>query len=860
MVSCGDSIYIHMKKTGIRISVIIITFVIALIFFSKYYNQGTTDMTIELSEPTLPVAYIDIDGLRVNEMHGYVSDVDCSTLRDSVTPIDDDRNISFIVDKYDTAVTDMNVEVRSVDGERLIESTRIIHYDDYTDHINADIQLKDLIEAGREYNLILKLTLLDGREVSYYTRVIQNTNADASDKLQFVLDFNKKTFDKDSIRELSTYMEPSSDADNTDLGFININNSMNQLTWGDMPSPAVIGSPSARLREIGDTMASIELTYVLESELNRAKSFYNVTEYYRIRRTDTRFYLLSFSRTVDQIFVMDKDAFDTDMILLGIEGNAPELMESEGGDIVAFANEGRLYSYNVTDNKLIRLFAFFDTAKDDLRSRYRGSDVKLLDIEENGNISFMIYGYMNRGIHEGEVGIDVCYYDSVLNTIEEQAFIPYERSAEILRCDMENLSFLNAGGDLFIFLDGIVYKIIPGMNDASVIAQDVNEDTFFVSDDQSTIVWQEPDKSGRDVFTGLSVMSLTDGKQDRVTGRAGEYVRPIGFMENDLIYGICRQEDLIHNRLGDVIFPMNKVLIRSTEGDILKEYNEEDIYVTSGVIDRNQITLNRAIKQEDSDNLIEIEPDHITSNSELKEGKNTLEYYKSEDYETVVRLKLKKEPDIKSMKLLTPKEVLYEGGREIHLKVTDLKDRFLVYGDGRVVGIYDRPAAAVAYAYTIRGTVMDIYGNEIYRRGETVARNQIMTVTERETTQTKDSMAVCLDTMLYLRGVSRNTERMLEQGQSAYDILNNNLDNTYILNLTGCPMDVMLYYVNQDIPVLVYMNDGSAMLMIGFNEQNIVVMDPVQGTIYKIGRNDSRNLFEQNGNRFMTYAIRNDSP
>jgi len=69
---------------------------------------------------------------------------------------------------------------------------------------------------------------------------------------------------------------------------------------------------------------------------------------------------------------------------------------------------------------------------------------------------------------------------------------------------------------------------------------------------------------------------------------------------------------------------------------------------------------------------------------------------------------------------------------------------------------------------------------------------------------------------------------------------------------------MMLYYVNKDIPVLALMNDGSAMLIIGFNEQNIVVMDPERGEIYKIGRNDSREMFESNGNRFMTYAIKNN--
>ncbi len=847
-----------MKKTGIRISVIIITFVIALIFFSKLYNQGTTDITVEMSEPTLPVVYMDIDGLRVNEMHGYLSSVDCSTLREAVTPVTEDRNVSFIIDKYDNGILEMNVEVRSVDGQRLIEDTKIIHYDDYKDYISTSLQLKDLIEKEKEYNLIIKLKLIDNREVSYYTRIVINNEAYSRDKLDFVMDFSRKTLDKENIKELATYMEPSSDADNSDLGYININNSMSQLTWGNMTDLKTNGGYGAYIKEIGDTMASIELKYQLSAGSGRDERTYNVTEYYRIRKTDKRFYLLSFSRKLDRIFTMDKDNFEDDRIIFGIEGDEPDILESEGGEIVAFVNEGRLYSYNLADNKLIRLFAFFDKPEDDLRSRYRGSDIKILTVEENGNISFLVYGYMNRGIHEGEVGVEVYYYDSLLNTVEERAFLPYDKSSDILRCDMEKLSFLNAGGDLFLFLDGIIYKIIPGMQDESIIAKDVNEETFFVSGAQQEIVWQQPDKSENDMYTELSVMSLVNGETDVVRSAIGEYLKPIGFMNEDLIYGICSKQDMIRNKLGDTVFPMNRVLIRSGEGKILKEYSEEGIYITQGIIDGTQITLKRVEMTGEDGEFKEVSDDHITSNLEQKVGKNTLTYNQTEEYGRIVSLKLKNVPDLKAMKLLTPKEVLYEGGREIRLEDVESKDRFMVYGDGEVVGIYDKPAQAVAEAYEIRGTVMDTYGNEIYRRGETVARNQIMAIKEKQITEEKDSMAVCLDTMLQVAGISRNTEYMLSAGQSAYEILDNNIEDAYILNLTGCPMDVMLYYVNQDIPVLVYMDDKTTMLIVGFNEQNIVVMDPVKGEIYKIGRKDSKELFENNGNRFLTYAFKNN--
>ena len=67
-------------------------------------------------------------------------------------------------------------------------------------------------------------------------------------------------------------------------------------------------------------------------------------------------------------------------------------------------------------------------------------------------------------------------------------------------------------------------------------------------------------------------------------------------------------------------------------------------------------------------------------------------------------------------------------------------------------------------------------------------------------------------------------------------------------------MDCMLYYVDQDIPVLAMIDAEECYLIVGFNEYNIVLMDPKTGSVYKKGMNDSREWFEKNGNRFITYV------
>ena len=129
-----------------------------------------------------------------------------------------------------------------------------------------------------------------------------------------------------------------------------------------------------------------------------------------------------------------------------------------------------------------------------------------------------------------------------------------------------------------------------------------------------------------------------------------------------------------------------------------------------------------------------------------------------------------------------------------------------------------------------------------------------MAIEGEQVTEQNSSLSVCLDTILRFEGVSRSTEYLLEQGKTISSILEDSLRDMQVLDLSGCSLDAVLYYVNMDIPVLATLQDGNAVLIVGFNELNIVVMDPLTGTVYKKGMNDSTEWLAENGNHFITYV------
>ena len=115
-----------------------------------------------------------------------------------------------------------------------------------------------------------------------------------------------------------------------------------------------------------------------------------------------------------------------------------------------------------------------------------------------------------------------------------------------------------------------------------------------------------------------------------------------------------------------------------------------------------------------------------------------------------------------------------------------------------------------------------------------------------------------MDTIFELEGISRKTQPLLDAGEDTLSILKNSLRKEKILDLRGCPLDTVLYYVDQDIPVLASQGNDSYVLIIGFNQQNVVLFDPEIGKIFKHGMNDSREMFESFGNCFVTYARLNE--
>ena len=839
-----------MKKSIIKFAVFAVVFFTALFVVGGMMNKGHDNLTMEMAPATFPLITMELDGVKYNQLHGYRNAMEVAFQRETVTALGESRNTDFQIDAYGRRIDGMTIEVRNEDGSRLIERTEVTDYVRKGDTVRGTISLKDLIDRDTEYSLTI---LVDSEEetIYYYTHIIWSDNLYVAEKLDYVLDFHNRLYDRETARDLAIYLETNSRLeDNSSFHKVNIHSSFRQITWGELPVEEVSG-PVVQMTNVASQTASFLVNYMVATSADgRDKTYYQVQEHFRIRYTSERMYLLDYERTMTQIPDTEHMCAN-DKILLGITAEDIPMVESEDGNIVVFEVANQLYSYNVVTNKLAVIFSFYDKENGDDRTFYAQHATKILDVDEGGNVQFAVYGYMNRGRHEGEVGIQLYSYNSNMNTLEEIVYIPYNRTFSVLSIEMDQLLYLNREQELFLQVNQTVYGINLAEKKYYPLISVNNDGGVHVSDNHKILVWVNEE----DIYQSreMNIRNLSSSIKKTIQVKEDEVIYPLGFMGEDVIYGVAKREDIKKENSGATFLPMYKVCICSPSGELLKEYAQQGIYITDCRVENNQMILER-VERLESGEYRETTQDHIMNNAEVKTGRNVIVTADIDVYERYVQIQTRNTIDSKTFKFLTPKEVVFEGGRELILPETEESERYYVYGPYGVNGIYASPARAVNLAYDTAGVVVDEKGECIWLRGNRVVRNQIMAIKEASVTDTKDSLAVCLDTIFKYEGLVRNSEYLLGQGYTVMEILEDNLEDARILDLKGCNLDALLYYTNRDIPVLALLENGEAVLVTGFNEYNVVIMEPSTGSLYKKGMNDSTEWFEENGNCFITYV------
>lgn len=839
-----------MKRKIIKPIVLFLVFVVAVVTSSILTNKTNEDLTTSMSAATLPVVYFYNGDTPVNELHGYTTRMSEAGMRDSITPVDTSRKLTMSVSTYGAKVQAISYEIRSLDGERLVADGQVEDFTTTNQTITITLQIQNILNKEEEYVLIVTVNCIS-QDVYYYTRLMETTECNVSECLEFALEFHDYTFREDASDFIPTYMDPAT-GDATTLQYVDLTCTLKQITWADFDGQ-VLMEPIASFKEINDSYNVITLQYVLTS-VNEAgeTEYYNIEEYYRLRYTASRMYVLNFERTMNQIFRGENDFItDSTNLLLGIRDRNVEFKAS--GDIISFVQEGELWCYHINDNTMVQVFSFHSAEGMDIRENWDQHDIKIVRMDEAGSVDFIVYGYMNRGDHEGEVGMGVYHYDGLAHTVEEEAFLPFTQSYEILKAEMGQLMYENETGTIYLMIQGNVYGINLDTLETKPVIADLTEGSYAISESNRYFAWVDADSEYSSET--LHLMDFQSGKVSDISDDAGLYLRPLGFLEEDFIYGAAKDSDVAVNTAGTMDFPMQYLKIMNladTGYDILKQYSKSGHYIEGITVDETTITV-KLLKSSDG-RFVASGTDSIMNREADTEGRVAVGTIVTSTKETEVILTQSQTLVESKRKMITPRSVIVEEPRTLQIDTDDGGEKFYVYQKGDVLLATGSISDAIEKANHALGIVINGRQQYIWMRARKNAQSAFSDISASAADQGASSLVKCISAMLVRGGCETSVSSLIEEGATPKEVLESSLEDKMVLDLTGCTVEELIFYVSQQSPVFALTGNDQAVLIIGYNASVIYYYNPVTGKTESKNYEDADEWFAGAGSIFFTYV------
>lgn len=812
------------KNILVHIVVLAVIFVVSAAGFSRWINQTAPSTAEDMASSTFPLVYMQNNGVSYNCLHGYSREMDVNYIRDTVTVLQDNHKLDIQIQPFDTNIESVSYEVLTLDGGQSLENTNVINLDEENGYLNATLQIQNKMLLEQEYILKLQVTA-GGRDIYFYTRLLLEDGLHLEAYLDFATGFFEKCINKSDQNSIGEVVEPdeTTDAERT-LAVMDIHDSVPQLMWGDL-NPQLYYKPTPSLVDINGTTASFVLDYRISAvNTEGVNEIYNVEEFYRLRYTDTRVFLLDFTRSTEEVFNADGKVLESEGINLGISDGDVEFAFDETKKVVAFVQENELWTYRVNGGRLSRVFGFPQTENMDYRDFYGQNNIKILRVDKSGDVWFTVSGYMNRGNREGENGVGVYHYEEASSTVEEILFIRTMEAYDSLKLDTGALAYITEDQkEFYLLLEGIIYQVDLDTREYERVAEGINSGCFAGSESGRYFSWLK--EGERYQSQTLYTMDFETGKIREITCDSGEYLRPICFMDEDLVYGKALASDINVADEGNELFPMYQLRIVDPDGEEIKTYQPEGMYVLSAVQQNNVLVLSRVIRE--GNTYTETTEDHIVSTNTEEDVVYGVTTREDSVKQAEIILRVGTEIRDKNLQVVRGKLLVHEDSRTVEIPTnTDREKLYYVYAGGRMEARWPTAAEAIREANEKVGVVINDAKEFVWERGNK-----------------KESSKIRLE----------NIPDIVKSGTMDTEALEAALGKK-VVSLTGCTLEQVLYFVSQGRPVIGAKADGTTVIITGYDDfGNLILLDPGAEETYFYGPQDSQTMFEEAGNRFVSY-------
>ena len=341
---------------------------------------------------------------------------------------------------------------------------------------------------------VLKITLhIEEGDVYYYTRVKSSSECYLKENMEFVKYFHQAAMDKSDNETLATYLENGDSLTENGLQNVDIFSDVEKVSWGST-EPVVVSTPHWEIKEINKAYTSILLTYRVRLTASSSSELaeYSVREFFKVGTWNDKQYLSDYERSMEQYLDVLGKIVDDKGINLGIVPDNLEYKVDPEGKWVSFVQNDELWNYDKESGEFALLFGFANTETGDDRHFYDRHEIHIISLEKNGDTAFSVCGYMNRGVHEGEVGVAVYRYDAEKRALNDIVFIPTVKGYDIMKDDLGKFVYYSKHSEkLYVMMAGTLYCVNLEEDTREVLVHGLEKGQYVVSDDSHLIAYQE---------------------------------------------------------------------------------------------------------------------------------------------------------------------------------------------------------------------------------------------------------------------------------------------------------------------------------------------------------------------------------
>lgn len=842
-----------MLKQIYRVIILIAIFIASLYFFSKDIKEVVfnIDNTTVMEDATFPLVTIRSDGEVINRLHGYSSNLDANSIREALTPIGADGSFEVLINQEEYDIKKLNFEIREFIGNELIEKGSVSVFEENNNVKTAKINISSELENAKEYAFKITLISSESRKMYYYHRIKCYDESYLAEKLEFVMNFHEATKDKETIREYSMNLELDKKKENTTLANVDIHSDIDLISWGSL-KPEFITEVIPTVVENYPDMASVVMEYIVRANVSGIPELYRVKEYYRIRYSSSRMYLLNYERSMESLFDIKLTSVSKSQLKLGITSDTDmTYLSSSDKKKFIFVRSNELWFYDLEENKIVKVFSFRQDETDYVRDIYDQHDIRILNMDAEGNVDFMVCGYMNRGQYEGRVALVLYEYIRTEQRIEEKLYIPVDQPYQTLKENIGEFGYVNSLDVCYFHIYNNIYAYNLITRNMTKLETNVSRENVVTFYEKGYVAWQE--SSNPKDANKIKIMDLETGNIQHINSETEYKILLLDKIDSNLICGFVAEKDITILIDGTLVVPMNKIEIITTKGEVLKNYTKEGFYITGVEVKDNVIELYRSQKLalNGRNHFSAVANDYIMNKVIGKTPFFQLTSRVTEAALTEHYLQLPSGYLINEVpKLLTTVNTVISQDPTLRLS---LKEDFVYYTyiKGELEGAYNEAAEAIEVADKGVGVVISDLNHIVWERGVN-ANKSILNGFNNINISSGNSIESCI------KMLASYTGKKLEN--VTFDLINisvNEILDKYLskgpIRLTGATLDQVLYYISKGRPIIAMVSPNDAVLIYGYDAYNIYMVDPSQGKSVKMGIQDSKELFEEAGNIYISY-------